>query len=431
METINKGLRLLLITVAVFTLVCVAFVAGYISGIRMATPALVVEKTIEIEQSPVEPVVTLQVQRPATPEKQAGRENLSTLQDTFDLYEEVWGVIERDFYGDLPDEQERMDGAIRGSLQTLDDDYTSYIEPDAADIMRDDLGGSFEGIGALVNMNELNQIVIERPMPGQPAEIAGLEAGDIILAVDGQSLEGMGIYEAISLIRGPQDTVVVLTIQRSGELEPHDVEVTRAKIPLPTIESEMLDGNIAYIRLYEFNGQATNRLKEALEELLADNPVGIILDLRDNPGGYLTESVSVADQFLPDGVVLYERSTEGQETIFESTNRGLADDVPLVVLINQGSASASEIVAGAIQDRDRAPLVGETSFGKGSVQQAHQLSNGGELRVTIARWFTPDEQPIHGNGLVPDYQVPYTEEDYQAGLDPQLEKAVEILLEGE
>lgn len=422
METINKGFRTLIIILVTLAFVFVAFLAGYIGGQRMAA-ANPITNSYETEVLPPQPEVT-----PA-PAKEAETEPTPSLEETFKLYQEVWDVVEDDFYGDIPDKEERMDAAIQGSLETLGDDYTSYIEPDAAQVMRDDLGGSFEGIGALVGMNESNQIVIVSPMAGQPAEVAGIKAGDILLAVDGKSLEGVGIYEAISLIRGPKDTTVVLTVQREGEPEPFDVEVTRAQIPLPTVEYKMLENDIAYLRLYEFNGQASRQLRDALEELLKNDPVGIIFDLRDNPGGYLDEAVAVADQFLPSGIVLYERTNQGQETVFRSTDRGLADDIPMVVLINQGSASASEIVAGAIQDRERAPLVGETSFGKGSVQQAHQLSNGGELRVTIARWFTPNEQLIHGNGLIPDYEVPLTDEDYQADLDPQLDKAEEILLE--
>jgi len=281
-----------------------------------------------------------------------------------------------------------------------------------------------------VRMNDANQLQIVRPMEGQPAEAAGIKAGDVVLAVDGTSIRGMGLYEAIALIRGPQGTRVILTVQRAGIAEPLDVEIERASIPVPTIEYRMLDGDIAYIRLYEFNSQATARLQNALRELLAQNPAGLILDLRNNPGGFLNQAISVADEFLPAGVVLIERGNEF-ERIFESTDQGLADQVPLVVLINAGTASASEIVAGAIQDRDRGVLIGETSFGKGSVQQVHDLSNGAELRVTMARWYTPAEQPIHGNGLEPDIAVPLTEEDRENDRDPQLERAVEYLLNGE
>ena len=383
-----------------------------------STP-LPAESTDETDDSPTAEPTTKVEQAPAA----------GSLDDAFDLYREVWRLVDQDFYGDLPTAEDRVYGAIRGSLQLLDDDYTAFIEPDMAEISRSDMSGSFEGIGAVVGMNDANQVEIVRPMEGQPAEEAGLLAGDVILAVDGRSLEGMGIYDAIALIRGPSGTSVVITVQRAG-LDPFDVEIERAHIPLPTLEYEMLPGNVAYVHLYEFNGQAAEQLRDALDELLDEEPVGLILDLRDNPGGYLSQAVAVADEILPEGVVLYERG-QGSEQVFESTNSGLADDIPLAVLVNGGSASASEIVAGAVQDRDRGVLVGETTFGKGSVQMVYELSNGAELRVTVARWFTPGEQPLHKHGLEPNIPVTLTEEDAQNEIDPQLDRALEYLLQGQ
>lgn len=350
---------------------------------------------------------------------------------SFDLYWEVWGLIEQNFYGQLPTDEERTYGAIRGSLQALDDDYTSFIEPEATEILRSDMSGSFEGIGAYVRLNRAGQVEIVHPLEGQPAEAAGLQSGDVVLAVNGQSLEGLGLYETISMIRGPEGTAVVLTIGRPGSPEPFDVEIIRQRIPFPTVEYEMLEGNIAYVRLYDFNEQADARLRDALKELLTQQPAGLILDLRDNPGGLLGQAVAVADEFLPAGVALYERRSSGTEKVFETTDEGLVQELPLVVLINVGSASGSEIVAGAIQDRGRGTLVGETSFGKGSVQAPHTLSDNSELRITIARWFTPNDRAIHGAGLEPDIEVSITEEDQAADVDPQLEQAIEYLLAGE
>jgi carboxyl-terminal processing protease len=440
MENAFKVFRILLAAVAVIVLVGIGFASGFVSGNRLAATPVVrqIEQvepadSLDATEAPTtEPPTRLPApevvpadETPGVPQvDEAG--NLAPS----DLYGEVWDIIDREFYGELPTEDEQIYGAIRGALQTLDDDYTSFLEPDLAEISRSDMTGSFEGIGALVRMNDANQLEIVRPLEDQPAETAGIEAGDIVLAVDGESIEGMGLYEAIALIRGPQGTRVILTIQRAGVAEPLDIEIERARIPVPTIEYEMLDGNIAYVRLYEFNGQATARLQEALGELLNQNPVGLILDLRNNPGGFLNEAVSAADEFLPAGVVLIEKGNEFERT-FESTDQGLADRVPLVVLINAGTASASEIVAGAIQDRDRSILIGETSFGKGSVQQVYTLSNGSELRVTVARWYTPAEQPIHGTGLEPDIAVPLTQEDMDNDRDPQLERAIDYVLNGE
>ncbi len=268
-----------------------------------------------------------------------------------------------------------------------------------------------------------------RPLPGHPAEAAGILAGDLILTVDDQSIIGMGLYEAVSLIRGPENSQVVLEIARPGEEDTFTVTITRARIELPVVESRMLDEDIAYIRLTEFDGNATSAVKEALETLLDDNPKGLIFDLRDNPGGLLTQSIQVADLFLAEGIVAIERDSSGNEQEFGSYDGDLGEDIPMVVLINGGSASASEIVAGALQDRGRAPLIGETTLGKGSVQLPHNLSDGSQLRVTIARWFTPNDTSIHENGLVPDVEAP-NPQDTPVEEDPQLDRAVMYLLEG-
>lgn len=359
--------------------------------------------------------------QPLTPEERAA----------FDIFWEAWRIVEQEYYGELPDEKEVVYGAIRGALQTLNDDYTSFIEPGISAILREDATGAFEGIGALVRMNEQNRLEIVRPFEGQPAAKAGLLPGDVVVAVDGVSIIGKGIYEAIGLIRGPEGTQVTLTIVRPGREDRFDVEITRARIEIPIVEARMIGDDIAYISLADFSGQATQQLKAALSELLQSGaPQGLILDLRDNPGGFLREAVNVADQFLPEGVILIERSSDGRTQTYRSTDDGLAEDIPLVVLVNAGSASASEIVAGAIQDRGRGQLVGETTFGKGSVQLPHELSDGSELRVTIAHWFTPSGRAIHGVGLEPDVPVERTPEDVTNGVDPQLDRAIELLRQG-
>jgi carboxyl-terminal processing protease len=223
----------------------------------------------------------------------------------------------------------------------------------------------------------------------------------------------------------------MLTVRREGEEEPLEFTVRRELIEIPIIESEMLEDNIAYLRLTGFNRNADSQLREALSELLAQEPTGLVFDLRDNPGGFLDQSISVADVFLPEGVVLYERSsTFDLDQVHRSDDGDLGESIPLVVLVNAGSASASEIVAGAIQDRGRGPLVGETTFGKGSVQQTHTLSDGSELRVTIARWYTPDDESISGNGITPDIEVPSPIE-LGGDDDPQLQRAIDYLLTGE
>ncbi|HHS96419.1 MAG TPA: S41 family peptidase [Chloroflexi bacterium] len=350
-------------------------------------------------------------------------------EETFQLFWEVWQIVKENYYGDLPDMQTVTYGAIRGMLETLGDEYTSFIEPDIAAILEEDASGSFQGIGAFVQMREDGKLEIVSVIEGSPAEAAGLQGGDLVVAVDGQSIVGYSLYEAIILIRGPAGTDVTLTIERPGQEGTFDVTVTRARIEIPVVEWEMRDDGIGYVHLREFSAVATDQLEEALRQILAEHPKGLILDLRDNPGGWLDQAIQVADLFLGDGVVLIERSYEGEE-IFRSYDGDIAEDVPLVVLVNGGSASASEIVAGAIQARDRGILLGEQTLGKGSVQRPYRLSDGSELRVTIARWYTPDDVAIHGQGLTPDIEVPFPE-DTPPGEDPQLDRAVEYLLTGE
>ncbi len=348
----------------------------------------------------------------------------------FAVFWEAWHLIENEFYGELPTMQEVTYGAIRGMLMALGDHDTTFTDPKHAAIMREDITGSFEGIGAIVNMLPNGRLVIVEPLPGRPAARAGLQRGDLVIKVDDTPIQNMTLTEAVSLIRGPAGTTVRLTILRKGVREPFEVTIVRERIELEVVESRMLEDGIAYVKLIEFNAKATQELKEALRGLMAQNPKGLILDLRSNPGGYLQTSVEVAGQFLDEGLVLTERGKGGLEKKYPVEGGGLATEVPLVVLVNVGSASASEIVAGAIQDSGRGILIGERTFGKGSVQLPHTLSDGSELRITIARWFTPKGREIQGVGIIPDIEVEMTQEDLEAGRDPQLERAVEYLLTG-
>jgi carboxyl-terminal processing protease len=348
----------------------------------------------------------------------------------FDVFWEAWAFVEAEFYGAVPAEQDRVYGAIRGMVNTYGDENTAFIEPDRAAIFREDVTGSFEGIGAAVRLDEMGRLVIAEPFAGRPAAEAGLVRGDIVLAVDGESLEGLSLYEAIGLIRGEAGTTVVLTIFRDGVDEPFDVPVVRTRIEIEMVESERLEGDIGHIRLTEFNRGAAGKLAESVKELNAETPLkGLILDLRDDPGGLLDESILVSSQFISEGVITIEKLKDDREQVFEAQPGGVALQVPLVVLVNRGSASASEIVAGAIQENKRGTILGEQTFGKGTVQIPHTLSDGSELRVTIAEWLTPNGKQISGEGIVPDVYVERTQEDFVEGRDPQLERAVEYLLE--
>ncbi len=348
------------------------------------------------------------------------------LEEEFRVFWEAWRIVENEFYGRPIDPKELTYGAIRGALSTLEDENTAFIPPEHIAIIREDLTGAFEGIGALVKMNEDGYLVIVEPLAGRPADLAGLKAGDLVLEVDGVEIRGMNLIEAISLIRGPKGTTVRLTIRRQGVLEPFEVEIVRQRIELHTVEYRLLNGEIGYIKLNEFNSQAPRQLRTALIDLLAKNPRGLILDLRDDPGGLVTAAIDVGSEFIAQGVILSEKGKDLEED-YEAQGGGLATEIPLVVLVNRGSASASEIVAGAIQDYGRGILIGERTVGKGSVQAQHELRDGSGLRITIAHWFTPHGRLIEGQGLIPDVEVYITDEDLASGLDPQLELALDYL----
>lgn len=439
MDFLKGMLKLFVISVLVSLVAGVAFLVGFGSGYStgaMNAPRAVAAAQASPTAPPAEatptprPVSPTRVPRvTATPAASPGAS--SDEEAAFQVFWEAWKLLKDEYYGDLPEPQVMARAAVRGVLETLNDKNTALIEPEISKMLNQDSSGSFEGIGAVVQVNQDNVLQIMRLYPGQPAEKAGLKEGDVVIAVDGRSIVGFSVYEAIALIRGPADTTVKLSIMRKGEAKPLDISVTRAKITIPLVQSKMLDGNVAYVSLSNFSStNASSQLESTLQDLLAKKPKGLIFDLRDNPGGYLQQSLQVADIFLDGGVIASEKDRDGNGQTFRATSQGVAQDIPLAVLVNGGSASASEIVAGALQDRGRAKLIGETTFGKGSVQLPHQLSDGSELRVTIAHWFTANDRQIDGKGLTPDIVVPMTQDDAKAGRDPQLDRAVQYLING-
>jgi carboxyl-terminal processing protease len=352
------------------------------------------------------------------------------LEDLFNPFWEAWDIVHEYFVNQPVDDLELMRGAIRGMLEALDDPHSSYMDPDQFRQSNIPLEGEYEGIGAWVDPTGEFLIIIA-PMPGSPAEAAGLQPGDQVIAIDGEDMTGIDGNLVIRRILGPAGTTVRLTILREGEFEPFDVDIQRASITIPSLESRMLDDDIAYIQLFNFGEKATDDLRDTLRNLLDQDPVGLIFDLRGNGGGFLGTAIDIASEFIAEGAVVIERFGDGSEQIHSATGAGIATDIPLIVLIDGGSASASEIVAGAIQDHDRGLLVGETSFGKGSVQTWTPLSgDNGAVRVTIALWYTPDGRLIHQTGLEPDVEVLLTEDDILNNRDPQLDEAVRLLLEG-
>ena len=353
--------------------------------------------------------------------------------DSFSIYWEAWHHVEEQFYGEIPEETQSTYGAIKGSLATLDDPYTIFIEPEPAAKEKAQLEGQFGGIGAYVQQDEEGRIVLD-PMPDQPAEQAGLQTGDILVAVNGTSLTPeMTIDEVVSMIRGEVGTEVVLTVERQDVAEPIDIVVERAVIETPSVYWRVLEQapTIGYIQLTSFTERSNQELNQAFDELTAQGAEAYILDLRNNGGGLLDAAIDVTSQFLREGVVLREDRKNERERVYDVRGGGKALDQPLVVLVNGGTASASEIVAGSLQDYERATLIGEKPFGKGSVQLIYELSDDSRLHVTVAKWFTPNDHAIDGTGLSPNIEVSFTEEDRNNGHDPQLERAISFLTNGE
>ncbi len=351
----------------------------------------------------------------------------STLQGQFALFWEVWQIVDAEYYDrSALDYQKLTFGAIRGMLEALGDPHTGFAEPTVSRISDEDMRGSFDGIGIQVEVKD-GKLTVVAPIEGTPGDQAGIRAGDVIVQIDGADATKLSLMEAVSKIRGPRGTTVRLSIAREGAAEPLTFDLVRAEIKPVNVRSKLLPGAIGYVRLNSFTASSGDEVKAALSGLLEQHPRALILDLRNNPGGLLQAAVDVSSQFLKDGVVLYEKRRDGDPVPLNAKPGGVATDLPLVVLVNQGSASASEIVAGALQDRGRAVLVGEHTFGKDSVQNIHRLSDDSSVRVTFARWYTPNRQDIHQKGLTPDVAVALTDEDARAQRDPQLDRAVEYL----
>jgi carboxyl-terminal processing protease len=351
----------------------------------------------------------------------------------FQVFWQAWHLVEDNFYGSLPDMQHIVWGAIRGALTTLDDPHTTFLEPQPRQREKEDLSGRFGGIGAYVSLTEEGRISLE-PMPDLPAEQAGVQKGDILIQVDDTEITPeMGVDDVVTLVRGEVGTTVLLTLEREGVAGPLVVEVVRQDIPSPSVESRMLEEaeGVGYVRIFLFSGRTRQELEQALVELSEQGLMHLVLDLRGNGGGLFDAAIDVASQFLDDGTVLYQVERDAPEREYRAKGKATWPAGSMVVLVDGGTASASEIVAGALQDRGRAVLIGEQTYGKGSVQSVFDLSDGSSVHITHAQWLTPARRQISGQGLTPDLEVSSTEEDREQGRDAPLERAVEYLQTGQ
>lgn len=345
----------------------------------------------------------------------------------FALFWDVWHRLESNYVDKANIDRNKMVlGAIDGLTRSLGDPYTLFFPPVEAKRFQEDISGSFAGIGAEVGMKK-GILTIIAPLKNSPAERAGLQAGDKVFKINATSTADLTIDTAVGFIRGPKGTEVMLTITRDSWESTKEIKIVRDTIVIPVTETKKFNNGIFYVHLFNFNETSPNEFRKALREFSDSGSKKLVLDLRNNPGGFLTASIDIASWFLPAGEIVAREKSIESETDYRSFGYRYLESVPVIVLINQGSASASEILAGALRDQRGAKLVGMKSFGKGSVQEVENLPGGASLKITIAKWFTPNNYSINESGLDPDVKVEVTQADTDAHKDPQLDKAVEIL----
>ncbi len=357
-----------------------------------------------------------------------GRENVN-----FSLFWRVWDTLSTSYFDKAKlDPAKMVYGAISGMVDALGDPYTSFLPPQENKVVQEDLSGSFEGVGIQIGFKG-TQLAVLAPLPGSPAEAVGVRAGDYIIGIKDEAKNidrgtvGINLSEAVQIIRGPANSRVTLTLLRDGEEEPRVVDITRRKIEVPSLTLEYLeDGTIAHVKLLKFAGETKGEWDKTVRGLIGRNNLqGIVLDLRNNPGGYMDSAVDIASEFLPNGsLIVTEEKGTGEKIEFKVRRLGLLTKTPVVVIINEGSASASEILAGALRDIAKIQLVGEKSFGKGTIQEPRQLEGGSGLHITIARWLTPSGYWVNEQGLKPDIEVT---DDENTEEDEQLQEALKVL----
>lgn len=358
--------------------------------------------------------------------------NLKTRKDfskdiDFSLFWDTWDALKHNYVDqEKVNDKKLFYGALKGMVAAVGDPYTVFMEPKTAQEFSDDLAGTFEGIGAEIGIKK-DILTIIAPLPDMPAAKAGVKAGDLVLAIDKQSTMGISIDEAVNKLRGPKNTDVTITISRKGMEGTKDIVITRGKIIVKSVRTSVKEDNIFVIKITSFNEDTYDLFGEAEKKALSSNAKGIILDLRNNPGGFLNTAIEISSEWIEDGVVVEEKFGNGETNPHLARGRARLKDIPTVVLVNQGSASASEIVSGALQDYKKAIIVGMQTFGKGSVQTLTDLGDGSSVKITVAKWLTPNGRSINDEGIAPDVKVDLTLDDYNNNVDPQMDKALEIL----
>jgi len=405
-KTIKEFLKIKKLVIAIVILFILAsFLLGVFIGFRNS-PAIEKITTISNKETPV------------------------GINADFAPFWKAWNTINEKYpNADKVTDQNRVYGAISGLVSSLNDPYSVFFNPEESKSFQEDVEGSFSGIGMEVGMKD-KIITVISPIKDTPAYRAGIKSGDKILKIDKTVTSNLTIEKAIKLIRGEKGTTVALTIFRDGDKQPREISIVRDTINIPTLDSELTKDNIFVIKLYSFTANSADLFRDAIKKLYESKSDKLVLDLRGNPGGYLDSAVSMASWFLPSGkpVVIEDYGNNSKQTIHRSAGYDIfTDKLKFVILIDSGSASASEILAGAMQDYGKAKLVGAQSFGKGSVQEVVDLTENTTLKITIAKWLTPSGKSISEKGLTPDYLVELTPSDANAKKDPQMDKAIELL----
>lgn len=348
----------------------------------------------------------------------------------FEPFWRAWNILQEKYTdADKTDNQARVWGAIKGLAEAYGDPYTTFMPPEETKLFDTEISGNFEGVGMEVGIRD-DALTVVAPLKGNPAEKAGVQSGDRILKINGEPSIDLSVEQAVKKIRGKKGTAVVLTLLREKKGQ-FDVTIVRDTVTIPTVDAELRPDGVFVIQLYNFSAQSDRLFRNALQQFVDSGSDKLILDLRGNPGGYLESSVEIASWFLPSGLVVVEEDYGGDQEKRTHRSRGynpFTDKLKMAVLVDGGSASASEILAGALSEHGKATLVGSKTFGKGSVQELVKLTPDTNLKITIAKWLTPKGNTIAEKGITPQYEIKRTQEDVDKGRDPQLDKAVQILL---